>query len=260
MPNAVNFNTPPKPGADADASLRQMYNWLFQMTEQLNVALSVVSSGEQAVMVGSQGDGGGGENDALDAAREEINTQRNELKALIIKTADTVRHEFDQRITQMESSFVAESEFGQYQEEVTRQIEDTAQGTLETYVTEIGLDSYINDSAGLKAWQSETSGFIRRGYITRNAEDVPILGIAVGQDIQTKYVDAEGNEQIDVSKTNLGFFTADGLEFYINGVNVASFRNDGANMNNATISGKLQVGNWMITHNNGFDIAWIGGE
>lgn len=259
MPNAVNFNTPPKPGADADASLRQMYNWLFQMTEQLNVALNVVSSGEQTVMVGGQG-GGSGENDVLDAAREEINNQRNELKSLIIKTADTVRLEFDREIQQLESNFVAESEFGRYQEDVTRQIEETAQGTLETYATKIGLDSYIEDSAGLKAWQAETSGFIRRGYITRNAEDVPILGIAVGQDITTKAVDADGNEQIDVSSANIGFFTSTGLEFYINGVKVASFANEGADMKNATISGKLQIGNWLITHNNGFDISWVGGE
>lgn len=257
MPNAVNFNTPPKPGSDADASLRQMYNWLFQMTEQLNVALSVVSSGEQAAA--SVQSAGGGGNALTDEARDEINTQRNELKALIIKTADTVRHEFDQRITQMESSFVAESEFGQYQEEVTRQIEDTAQGTLETYVTETGLDSYIEESAGLKAWQSETSGFIRSGYITRNEEDVPILGVAVGQGIQTKYTDSEGREFIDTGSTNMGFFTSTGLEFYINGVKVASFANEGADMKNATISGKLQIGNWLITHNNGFDIQWIGG-
>ena len=259
MPNAVNFNTPPKPGTDADASLRQMYNWLFQMTEQLNVALSVVSSGEQTVITGGQSSGSSDESDALDAARDEINKQRNELKALIIKTADTVRLEFDREIQQLSSDFVAESEFGRYQETVDRQIEETAQGTLETYVTEIGLDSYIEESAGLKAWQSETSGFIRSGYITRNEEDVPILGVAVGQGIQTKYTDSEGREFIDTGSTNMGFFTSTGLEFYINGVKVASFANEGADMKNATISGKLQIGNWLITHNNGFDIQWIGG-
>ena len=259
MPNAVNFSTPPMPGADAEASLRKMYTWLYQMTEQLNIAMSVVSAGEQAAAEISAQATADDSSDVLNTAREEINAQRDALKALIIKTADTVRYEFDREIKQLESSYVAVSEFGRYQEDVTRQIEETAQGTLETYVTEIGLDSYINDSKGLQAWQSETSGFIRSGYITRNEDDVPILGVAVGQGIQTKYTDSEGREFIDTGSTNMGFFTSTGLEFYINGVKVASFANEGADMKNATISGKLQIGNWLITHNNGFDIQWVGG-
>jgi len=58
----------------------------------------------------------------------------------------------------------------------------------------------------------------------------------------------------------MGFFTSEGLEFYVNGLRVAFFRNDGMEINNATITGRLRIGNWEISHSNGLEIKWIGGE
>jgi len=262
MPNAINFSMPPELRGDPAAQLGQMNKWLFQLTEQLNVALAMVNSG--------MGDGryiavpGGGSDDGTADVSEDlkaqINVQRDRLKALIISTADIVRFEFDEEIKRMESNYLAVSEFGEYKEQVSREISDTAQGTVEAYAAEIGLESYIEDSSILKEWQAETSGYIKRGFIYRNEEDVPILGIAIGQDIKTSAELVDGQQVIEVSNQNMGFFTSEGLEFYVNGQRVAFFRNDAAEMKNASISGRLRIGNWEFNPVGGLEISWIGGE
>lgn len=257
MPKGINISSPPRFTGEPEAQLGQMHTWLFQMVEQLNVAMSVVQAQES--VTAQQEHGGSGENSNV-LTTEDLNQQRDQLKSLIIKTAEIVRVEMQREIKRLESSYLALSDFGEYREEISREIEDTASGTVENYAASIGLESYIKDSADLKEWQAETNGYIRKGFIYRNEADVPVLGIAIGQNITTKAVTTDGLEQLEVSNQNMGFFTSEGLEFYVNGLRVAFFRNDGMEVNNATITGRLRIGNWEISHSNGLEIKWIGGE
>lgn len=257
MPKGINISSPPRFVGEPEAQLGQMHTWLYQMVEQLNVAMSVVQAQESAAAAQqSQNDG----SDTGTVTTEDLNNQRDQLKSLIIKTASVVRVELQREIKRMESSYLALSDFGEYREEISREIEDTASGTVESYAASIGLESYLKDSADLKEWAAETNGYIRKGFIYRNEADVPVLGIAIGQNITTKAVTTDGLEQLEVSNQNLGFFTSEGLEFYVNGQRVAFFRNDGMEINNATITGRLRIGNWEIGHTNGLEIKWIGGE
>ena len=257
MPKGINISSPPRFTGEPEAQLGQMHTWLYQMVEQLNVAMSVVQAQENAA---AQLDQGGGGEDSNVLTTEDLNQQRDQLKSLIIKTASVVRVEMQREIKRLESSYLALSDFGEYREEISREIEETASGTVENYAASIGLESYIKDSADLKEWQAETNGYIRKGFIYRNEADVPVLGIAIGQNITTKAVTEDGMEQLEVSNQNMGFFTSEGLEFYVNGERVAFFRNDGLEINNATITGRLRIGNWEISHTNGLEIKWIGGE
>lgn len=257
MPKGINISSPPRFTGEPEAQLGQMHTWLYQMVEQLNVAMSVVQAQENAAAQLEQG-GGGEDSNVL--TTEDLNNQRDQLKSLIIKTASVVRVEMQREIKRLESSYLALSDFGEYREEISREIEETASGTVENYAASIGLESYIKDSADLKEWQAETNGYIRKGFIYRNEADVPVLGIAIGQNITTKAVTEDGMEQLEVSNQNMGFFTSEGLEFYVNGERVAFFRNDGLEINNATITGRLRIGNWEISHTNGLEIKWIGGE
>lgn len=257
MPKGINISSPPRFVGEPEAQLGQMHTWLYQMVEQLNVAMSVVQAQESAAAA-QQGQNGG--SDTGTVTTEDLNNQRDQLKSLIIKTASTVRVELQREIKRMESSYLALSDFGEYREEISREIEDTASGTIESYAASIGLESYIKDSADLKEWAAETNGYIRKGFIYRNEADVPVLGIAIGQNITTKAVTEDGMEHLEVSNQNMGFFTSEGLEFYVNGERVAFFRNDGLEINNATITGRMRIGNWEISHTNGLEIKWIGGE
>ena len=248
MPKGINIQSPPRV-----TEISELHNWLYQMVEQLNVALSAVQA--QDDMEAQDTEAGRGT-----VTTEDLNSQSDQLKALVIKTANTVRVELQKEIRRMESSYLALSDFGEYREDISREIEETASGTVENYAAGIGLKNYIEDSADLKEWQAETSGYIRKGFIYRNEADVPVLGIAIGQNIAAKSETQDGFAELEVSNQNLGFFTSEGLEFYVNGERVAFFRNDGADMKNATISGRLRIGDWEISHTNGFEIKWIGGE
>lgn len=256
MPKGINISSPPRFAGEPEAQLGQMHTWLFQLVEQLNVAMSVVQAQDGAAA--QQGTGGGDDSNVPTA--DDLNSQRDQLKSLIVKTADIVRLEMQREIKRLESNYLALSDFGKYREDISREIEETASGTVESYAASIGLESYIKDSTDLKEWAAETNGYIRRGFIYRNEEDVPVLGIAIGQNITTKAVTTDGLEQLEVSNQNMGFFTSEGLEFYVNGQRVAFFRNDGMEVNNASINGRLRVGNWEISHTDGLEIKWIGGE
>lgn len=258
MPNAINFAPPPRTAGEAEAQVQQLHTWLYQMVEQLNVAMSVVQAQESAVMLQTSSTENGEDSSALTA--EDLNKEREALKSLIIKTAHTVQVEMAKEIKKLESKYLAISDFGTYTENVTQVIESTASGTAENYVAKLNLESYIADSSELKEWAAETNGYIRRGFIYRDDKGVPVLGIAIGQQITVKSVTTDGHEQLEVSNQNLGFFTSEGLEFYVNGQRVAFFRNDGMEINNATINGRLQIGNWEISHADGLEIKWIGGE
>jgi hypothetical protein len=256
MPKGINISSPPRFAGEPEAQLGQMHTWLFQLVEQLNVAMSVVQAQDGAAA--QQGADGGKDSNVPTA--DDLNSQRDQLKSLIVKTADIVRLEMQREIKRLESSYLALSDFGEYREDISREIEETASGTVESYVASIGLESYIKDSTDLKEWAAETNGYIRRGFIYRNEADVPVLGIAIGQNITTKAMTTDGLEQLEVSNQNMGFFTSEGLEFYVNGQRVAFFRNDGMEVNNASINGRLRIGNWEISHTDGLEIKWIGGE
>ena len=257
MPKGINISSPPRFVGEPETQIGQMHTWLFQLVEQLNVAMNVVQAQDGAAA--QDGQGANGERGGAVTA-EEMNNQRDQLKSLIIKTADIVRVEMQREIKRLESISLALSDFGEYREEISREIEDTASGTVESYAASIGLENYIKDSADLKEWQAETNGYIRKGFIYRSETNIPVLGIAIGQNITTKEVTADGLEQLEISNQNMGFFTSEGLEFYVNGLRVAFFRNDGMEINNATITGRLRIGNWEISHSNGLEIKWIGGE
>lgn len=252
MPNKINFTVPPALRGDEKTQLGQIHNWMFQLAEQLNVAMNSIDGGNMTEAARQALDGAATKQDVS----ADIRSQREQLKALIIKTADIVRNEFDVKYEQFHSEYEALSEtFGEYREDVTREIRETAQGTLDSYVARIGLESSLE---GFGTWKAETSGFIRKGFIYENENGVPVLGIAIGQDIVTSET-IDGVEKFDVSNSNLGFFTASGLEFYVNGSKVATFTNEAMLITDAKISGKLTIGNWEISRHKGLTLKWIGG-
>ena len=101
MPKGINISSPPRFTGEPEAQLGQMHTWLYQMVEQLNVAMSVVQAQENAAAQQEQG-GGGKDSNVL--TTEDLNQQRDQLKALIVKTANTGRVERQREFNRLESS------------------------------------------------------------------------------------------------------------------------------------------------------------
>lgn len=183
------------------------------------------------------------------------------LRSQIIKTAKIVRKEMDVLETQLRSEYLAVSDFGTYRESVEGQITAIA-GSIEQLIS---YTSEISDDLGgmgeaFDRYRIETAGYIKQGIIGYDGA-VPVIGIAIGQDIrltgQTERVDGKDYDVIDKS-SNMSIWTPEKLAFYINGAETAYFSNGALNTANVTVSGRMTLGGWELSHGNGLTVRWIG--
>lgn len=238
----------------------QVQSYLHQLVEQLNFTFSAIekSTGSLKTTGGSTATGEQTE------AEKKLNDSVNNLKSLIIKSANSVRAEMDQLETELGSSYVAKADFGTFQEDIHAQLTATAASIEQALSYYAELSALVDEaSTEFDSYVIETEGYIRQGII--GYEDaVPIIGIAIGQDIRvtgdTETVDGQTYDVIDTS-SNMSIWTPDKLAFYINGAEVGYFSNGALYTGDTIVTGKLFLANnkWEISHTNGFSIKWIGG-
>ena len=105
---SIKIETPPVLTGEAEAQLRQVYAYLFRLSEHLNLALGQLEHNPASV---SAAESGGA---AADGAAAK---SYNELRALIVNTAAIVRKEMDTLETQLHGEYEAVSEeWGSFRE------------------------------------------------------------------------------------------------------------------------------------------------
>ena len=248
-----NIPTPPALMGTEAQQISQMRSYLFRISEMLNSALTeqnvVLESTKQQV------------NHAVSDSvfSEELDAQYSSVKSLIVKTADIVRSEFDLYVLNLSSNYIAKSEWGTYEEQIQSDITVGAEAVLQ----EIGYESTISDLkdgvADFEEYKIQTNGYIQSGIIGYGGDNVPIIGIAIGQDLTSEKVTIDGTEynKIDMTK-NLATYTSERITFWQNGREVAYISNSEMGITAVHITGKMTLGdNWEISHANGFAIRWI---
>lgn len=253
--SSMNFPAPPT-GID-----QRTYDYLFRVREQLNVALSSLTaenfadgSDAKTVLSGGQSE----------AQKQETEQGLGRLRTLIIKTADAVRAEQAALELRLQSTYVALSDFGDYQEEIDTRLTATAASIEQalSYYAELS-DGLHGVSEEFDAYRIDAQGYIRQGIIGYDGA-VPVIGIAMGRDLRvtgaTETVDGQVYDVIDTS-SNMSIWTPDRLSFYINGTEAAYLSNGALYIGTAIIKDKIQIGQdkWEITHEDGLTIRWIGG-
>ena len=254
---AVKVETPPALTGEAEQQLRQVYSYLFRLSENLNVALNNLSGEGYASAVGIAGgavnDGSGSNSD------NGYSSEYAELRSLIINTAQIVRNEMDILETELESNYEAISaEWGAYQENVKSTITATANEVIQ----ELEYDSRIESlEASFSEYKIHAEGYIKSGFVEYDENNVPIIGIAIGQGLTTTTVTVDGveYEEIDPSQS-CAFYTAEKVSFRVNGQEVAYVSNSKLYIRDVEIAGSIVLSSkWMITTTSGFKIKWIGG-
>ena len=246
--------------ADMQTQMAQMRSYMYQMVEQLNWALSALDGGAQAQ---EQQLLGQTTTPTSDNKKEDDTNQRMaNLRDLIIKSADVVRQEMDRLATELKGSYVAQSEFGDYLERISQRIEaDPSQlsqyfkfaSDIRADVDRVGVD--------FASYKTDVEGYIRQGIVGYDGT-VPIIGIAIGQDIRTSQTGVETEQGVyDVidKSSNMSVWTTEKLSFYIGGQETAYFSNGKLTVAQIAADRITGAGEWDVSFTSGVKFKWIGG-
>lgn len=253
------FSQPPILRGTEKEQLVQMRQYLYRISLDLNVALSNLTAdnfapGSTAAQILGSVESG--------SASPTNNKALAELKSLIIKTAEEVRAEIDVIETTLESTYVAKSDYGTFTEEIRTQMTATAESVQQSIAYQATLEDRLNGITNeFDQYVIETSGYIRQG-IVKYENGVPIIGIAIGQDIQVSGTDIKDGREYEVIDTssNMSIWTPDKLAFYINGMEAAYVSNGAFYVADIYVLARLFIGqrDWAISAEDGFSIDWIG--
>lgn len=122
-----NFAPPPALSSDDRGNLVRMHSFLFQLTQQLNCALS--QADQRIVQAESASGIIPGKSTGIP---QTLARQYGDLKSLIIKTADTVRSEMTAIETTLQGQYIAKSEWGDYEQRLQAHFAATAEGVVPT--------------------------------------------------------------------------------------------------------------------------------
>lgn len=252
---SIKIETPPVLSGAADAQLRQVYAYLFRLSEHLNVALQEVGGASDAAAA-SVRHGSAAHNSAASASKS-----YNELRALVVNTAEIIRSEMDLLETQLQADYEAiSSQWGTFQESIHTTVTETAREVVREYDYDSSLETLQQQAAGFEAYRVRSEGFIRQGFIEYDSSGAPVLGIAIGQGLKGTAVTIDGveYEQFD-SVQSCAFYTAEKVSFRINGQEVAYVSNRKLYIGDVEVTGSVTLNQWLLTSAGGFVIKWIGG-
>lgn len=228
----------PEIGGDGEQQLFGIKKYLFQLTEQLNLAdwsaNAVFTEAAQAVDAA-----GGGAASANETAGKLA--EYSALRSLIVKTADYAIENSESINIRLQSSMKAISDFGELAENLQNDITVASDGINQLF----GYTAGINNDKG--SWSVKTKQYIKTGLLYYQ-NGLPVYGVGVGIIDTTLSAD---EEVIDIAKNKLATFTADEIAFWQQGTKVAYITAGAINFPSANITGgsiNIGDGNFSVTY------------
>lgn len=237
---SVLFTPPTISGNSPEEQLKSMQSWLYQFSEQLqytlnNLDTSNFSDGVLKEIVNA---------DSTSKKNYATSEQFAALKALIIKTSDSVKASYEEITETLKSDYLAISDFGVYSENSKSEIIKSALGITQNYSrieevskrlgsVETSFDTYVKN----------TKAYIRTGYL----EQLDSYGVSIGEE-NVEIID--GVEAVTFNQ--FATLTSEELAFWQNGVKLGYFKGD-----SLFVNGVIRVGRWAIDPSNGFTINYV---
>lgn len=241
---SVDIRLPNITGRTEAEQLAQIKSYLYQFAGQLQWALKTVESGSSTNIVLQQGSSG-------KEVKPDVHTANfNQLKALIIKTAEVVEayEEKVDKILDLDGEYLAISPFGTFVEDTNNTVSANSRKIEQDLVSK----QAIFDENGNILAELLVNGHIYSGIIEYAKDGEAIVGIEIGQ--TTK---ANGVETFN----KFARFTAESLAFYDPAAQVepvASISNYKLVITNAEIKGNLKLGGYVLDTTNGIALRWEG--
>jgi hypothetical protein len=253
-----------------DYLVRQRRNRDEETQEAASEAAAIVKGNSSSVRAAApQGEGKDGSGTASGTM-----SQAAQLRALIVKTAKDSR-ERDSVIStsvgelshEMRQNYVAQSEFGSYQQEVQLLIEATARQIVESYGYSEAIQAARAEMGQMgetiAGYMTEINGEIRRGFLEDPDTHETVLGIAIAQKLEftgRELTDA-GWAYYELSPgQTLGLYTATGWQFWVNGRKVGWFSSADGMLHTVQqqVEEEIRIGDWSMTASGGFGIKYVG--
>lgn len=195
---SYSFKLPNITASTADGKLQQMQSFLYQTVEQLNWALNTIESGTASGNLVNQNTqkvvGSSDQDKALSTF--------NEIKSLIIKSADIVNSYYERINAKLSGKYVAVSDFGVYAQNTEAEIK-AASDKISQYYTNV--QEIITDIDTLENKLIEVDAHIHSGVLYYDENSIPVYGLEIGQK-----TDIDG---VEVFK-KYARFTSEKLSFY----------------------------------------------
>ncbi len=245
---------PASPAGSLRQQVMQQYAYLFQMAQQLNLALEQLEQAESGTVRAAGASSGGAAGGTRLAAADR---QYQKLRSMIVKTADQVRHTREELTARLQEEYVAVSDFGSYVASLSAYLEANPEAVTQYYsfFSDLKADVEAVDAA-FRHYKVDTEGYIRTGIVSYDGA-VPVYGVAVGQDLVCREVDGE---QVVEQNNFRAVFTATRLSFWQDATEVAYVSNNRLYITNITVLGGIAIGDWSVeAAESGLAFRWIGG-
>ena len=206
---SFNFRVPNLTATTPEGKLSQMHSFLYQTVEQLNWALNTIESGSAAggAYVGTTSAGG-------NSGSDDSTAKFNDIKALIIKSADIVNAYYEKIKGRLSGEYVAQSDFGTFTELTEQQIEANSTAIEQFYTN---LQEIITDIDSLEHTLIESNAYINSGLLYYDEAGVPVYGLEIGQ-----RTEIDGVETFN----KYARFTSEKLSFYDSNDNEVAYISD----------------------------------
>lgn len=228
---------------DEAGQLLQVKSYLHQLVEQLNWAINSISTGSTAEVYAKG-------NAVAASEKEDPVSTFNDIKALIIKSADIVNAYYEEINKRLDGQYVAESEFGTYREQ-TDQIITANSSSIESLYTNI--QQILTDITDVESSLIEVIAHIKSGLLDYADDGSPVYGLEIGQ-----RTEIDGVETFN----RYARFTANKLAFYDKNDNEVAYISDyRLYITNVEVTGSLKQGNFVNTVMSDGSVVtkWVGG-
>lgn len=240
---SIDIRLPKINGKTEAEQLKQIKSYLYQFAEQLQWAMKNVDvSSESVGVVKSER--------SVAQTQQDQATNFNQLKALIIKSADIVNAYYEKidEMLKLSGYYTASSDFGFFQEETKNQLLANNQKIQQN------IDSLqaIFDTDGNIRTELLVNGHIYSGIIEYAKDGEAVVGIEIGQ------TTTENGVQVF---NKFARFTAEKLSFYDAMAQedpVAYISNYKMYITFAEITNGLQLGGFVLDPTDGLALVWEG--
>lgn len=223
----ANFRLPNITSPTTEGQIKQVKDYLYQLTNQLNVALKSAEDIEKQKGYSANESNANTAQTEAQKAEETFFTVKN----LIIKSADIVNAYYEVINQRLQGQYVANSDYGTFKQTTEAFINQTDTSLTQYYSSIQKIESDLKNLDALR----KDNCYIKTGWLD---DDETIAGVEIGKVSQTE----TGTKDVAFAR-----FTTEELEFYdANGAKLAWFAKYKLHIRDAVIEGNLWLGGYKL--------------